>query len=199
MWPMAATEFIKARLPLELKERVKALSERRLLTESAWLKNLVVRELQGTADHSVVDSVAARASASRTESRGRQEASDRRSGRVYLRLRKDDERLLHARAAARGMRPGTYIAVLTRAHLHRLAPLPKDELLALRRTIAELAAVGRNINQIAKAANDGGRLPGSAREEFRAMLKVCEALRDNTKALLKANLASWESGYAEDD
>ena len=198
MWPMAATEFIKARLPLELKERVKALSERRLLTESAWLKNLVVRELQGTADHSVVESVAARASASRSESRSRQEAAGRGSGRVYLRLRKDDEQLLHARAAARGMRPATYIAVLTRAHLHRLAPLPKDELLALRRSIGELAAIGRNINQIAKAANDGGRLPGSAREEFRAMLKVCEALRDNTKALLKANLNSWESGYAED-
>jgi len=62
----------------------------------------------------------------------------------------------------------------------------------------ELAAIGRNLNQIARAANDGGRLPGSAREEFRAMLKVCEALRDNTKALLKANLTSWESGHGED-
>ena len=96
------------------------------------------------------------------------------------------------------MRPATYVAVLTRSHLRQLAPLPKDELLALRRSISELAAIGRNINQIARAANDGGRLPGSAREEFRAMLKVCEALRDNTKALLKANLASWENGHGED-
>jgi hypothetical protein len=79
-----------------------------------------------------------------------------------------------------------------------LAPLPKDELLALRRSIGELAAIGRNLNQIAKAANDGGRIPGSAREEFRAMLRVCEALRDNTKGLLKANVASWESGHGED-
>jgi hypothetical protein len=71
-------------------------------------------------------------------------------------------------------------------------------LLALRQSISELAAIGRNLNQIARAANDGGRLPGSAREDFRAMLKVCEALRDSTKALLKANLSSWESGYAED-
>ena len=96
------------------------------------------------------------------------------------------------------MRPATYVAVLTRSHLRRLAPLPKDEMQALRRSIGELAAIGRNLNQIAKAANDGGRVPGSAREEFRAMLKVCEALRDNTKALLKANLASWESGHGED-
>jgi len=198
MWPMAATEFIKARLPLELKDRVKELSEQRFLSESAWLKSLVVRELQAMAGDPVTAKVAARASASRSESRSRQEAHYRRSGRVYVRLRKDDEQLLHARAAARGMRPATYISILTRAHLRQLAPLPKDELLALRRCIGELAAIGRNINQIARAANDGGRLPGSAREEFRAMLKVCEALRDSTKALLKANLTSWESGYAED-
>ncbi len=116
------------------------------------------------------------------------------SARILIRLRTEDRLLLDARSEARGMRPATYVAVLTRSHLRRLAPLPKDELLALRRSIGELAAIGRNINQIAKAANDGGRLPGSAREEFRAMLKVCEALRDNTKALLKANLTSWESG-----
>ena len=96
------------------------------------------------------------------------------------------------------MRPATYVAVLTRSHLRCLAPLPKDEMQALRRSIGELAAIGRNLNQIAKAANDGGRLPSSAREEFRAMLKVCEALRDNTKGLLKANVTSWESGHGED-
>ena len=27
------------------------------------------------------------------------------------------------------------------------------------------------------------------------MLKICEALRDNTKALLKANETSWETGH----
>ena len=96
------------------------------------------------------------------------------------------------------MRPATYVAVLTRSHLRQLAPLPKEELLALRRSIGELAAIGRNLNQIARAANDGGRLPGSARNEFRAMLKVCEALRDNTKGLLKVNVTSWESGHGED-
>jgi hypothetical protein len=54
------------------------------------------------------------------------------------------------------MRPATYVSVLIRSHLRMLAPLPKDELLALKRSIAELATIGRNINQIAKAANEGG-------------------------------------------
>jgi hypothetical protein len=97
------------------------------------------------------------------------------------------------------MRPATYVSVLIRSHLRKLTPLPKDEFLALKRSIGELASIGRNINQIARAVNEGGRAPGSAREEFRAMLKICEALRDNTKALLRANVTSWEMGHAQAD
>jgi hypothetical protein len=80
--------------------------------------------------------------------------------------------------------------------LRTLTPLPKAELLALRHSIAELAALGRNINQIARAANESGRLPGSVREEFNSMLKICEAMRDSTKALIKANETSWTIGHA---
>ena len=94
------------------------------------------------------------------------------------------------------MRPATYVSVLTRAHLREMAPVPKEELLALKASINELAAIGRNINQIAQAANQGGRLPGSVREDFRTMLKICVALRDHTKALLKANEASWSTSHA---
>jgi predicted DNA-binding protein len=194
MWPMVATEFVKARLPLDLKQRVKALSERELLSESAWLKRLVVREVQA-ADGAKIEGFAVAVTAGGERSKGRAEPCN---SRVHVRLRKDDRLLLEARAAARGMRPATYVSVLTRSHLRQLSPLPKGELIALRRSINELAAIGRNLNQIARSANEGARLPSSAREDFRAMLKVCEALRDNTKALLKANLTSWESGYGED-
>jgi hypothetical protein len=191
---MVASEFVKARLPAELKRRVKALSERQLLSESAWLKRLVVREVQ-VADGAKNEGSEALVSEPGERSK---ERAERRNSRVYVRLRKDDQLLLEARAAARGMRAATYVSVLTRSHLRQLSPLPKDELIALRRSINELAAIGRNLNQIARNANEGGRLPVSARDDFRAMLKVCEALRDNTKAMLKANLASWESGYGED-
>lgn len=93
------------------------------------------------------------------------------------------------------MRPATYASVLLRADLRQLTPLPKDELQALNRSIAELGAIGRNINQIARAVSGGGDVPGSLRGEFEAMLRICEALRDNTKSLLKANLASWAAGH----
>lgn len=119
-----------------------------------------------------------------------------RTTRLMVRLRPDDQGLLRERAAARGMAPATYVSVLTRAHLRSLAPLPKEELLALKRAVAELGAIGRNLNQIAIAANRGQAV-ASGQEGFRAMLRVAEALRDHFKALLVANAKSWETGYAE--
>jgi hypothetical protein len=61
-----------------------------------------------------------------------------RDTRLYVRIRTDDQRLLKERAAARSMAPATYVSVLVRAHLHDIAPLPKDELLAFKRSVAEL-------------------------------------------------------------
>jgi len=51
----------------------------------------------------------------------------------------------------------TYLSVLARSRLRGVAPLAKDELLALKRSIAELAAVGRHLNQIARALNQDAR------------------------------------------
>ena len=192
---MSCTEVVKARVTAETKREIAEAAAREMLTESAWLKRLLIREMRAARDPARPQSVPRRGDGVRRHGGHRGGPCERP---ILIRLRTEDRLLLDARSEARGMRPATYVAVLTRSHLRRLAPLPKDELLALRRSIGELAAIGRNLNQIAKAANDGARLPGSAREEFRAMLRVCEALRDNTKALLKANLTSWESGHGED-
>jgi hypothetical protein len=67
----------------------------------------------------------------------------------------------------------------------------------LKRSVAELGAIGRNLNQIARAANQGGRPLGPGREDLKAMLRVAEGLRDHIKALLRANQLSWEQGHAE--
>lgn len=194
---MVASEFVKARLSLALKQRVKALSEGQLLSESAWLRQLIVRELL-TADRA---GASVPTSPIAAVDRHRNRADERRqrcANRIYVRLRQEDHLLLQARASARGLRCATYVSALTRCHLRQVTPLPKDEFLALKRSISELAALGGNLNQIARAANESGRMPGSAREEFRAMLKICEALREHVKALLKANEISWRSGNVED-
>jgi hypothetical protein len=194
---MACTEFLKARVSPEIKLRTKAVADRELLSESAWLKRLVLREFRACDIVLGSDAETTRTGGTDRPVGARGPAGDGKP--MLVRLRNEDRLLLDARAEARGMRPATYASVLLRSHMRQLTPLPKDELLALKRSIAVLASIGRNINQIAKAANQGSRIPDSGGAEFRAMLKICVALRDNTKALLKANETSWMTGHAEAD
>jgi hypothetical protein len=95
------------------------------------------------------------------------------------------------------MPSATYVAVLVRSHLRKVTPLPTEELAALKRSIAALGSIGRNLNQIATALNAGGRLEGPDRQHVELMLKIAVGLRDHVKALLIANETSWERGYAE--
>jgi hypothetical protein len=195
---MRCTETLKTHVSPEMKLQARSVADREFLSEAAWLKRLVMREIRARNDASGTES-----DLSRLESiPGPTIASPGNNGAgkpMLVRLTVEDRLLLDARAEARGMRPATYASVLLRSHLRELAPLPKDELLALKRSIAELGSIGRNINQIARAVSGGGEVPGSLRGEFWAMLKICSALRDNTKALLSANLASWAAGHGPGD
>jgi hypothetical protein len=116
---------------------------------------------------------------------------------LTVRIRPDDQLLLRERAAARGMAPATYVSVLTRSHLRSLAPLPKAEWLTLERIVTELSKLGRNVNQIARAANRGERVSDPWSTQVRAMLTICEALRVQTKELLQANAKSWQQGHED--
>ena len=77
------------------------------------------------------------------------------SGRMSIRLRSGDRELLNARAAQRGMKPASYVAMLVHAHVRRRAPLPLGELNQLKVAVGELSAVGRNLNQLVRAAHVG--------------------------------------------
>ena len=191
---MGATEILRTRVTPETKARVAEVTQERLLTESIWLRQVILRELQA------IDSErqpGRHADAPVAAVRGRCSKRGTPGSGLYLRLSAEDRLLLHERAAARGMASATYVSVLVRSHLRSLAPLPKEELITLKRAVSELGAIGRNLNQIARAANQGARVRGMGHNEFRAILKICEALRDHTKNLIKANAASWKSGHAE--
>lgn len=178
---MVASHFIAARVSPETKARLKMLAEQRQLSESALLKRLLELTLDGVGEPKLDSPGRARRVA--------------RAARLYLRLRPDDQLLLAERAAARGMAAATYVSVLVRAHLRHLTPLPKDELLAFRRSVAELGAIGRNLNQIVRTVQRGGSASGPRREDVVAMLRICTGLRDHFKATLLANLRSWQAGH----
>jgi Bacterial mobilisation protein (MobC) len=179
---MAATDLIAARVSPETKALFRTLAERQQMTESALLKRMV-----DLAVRSVDQSDAQVLRPTHRQLRG---------SRLCVRLNPDDQLLLGERATSRQMAAATYVAVLVRAHLRALAPLPKAELMALKRSVAELGAIGRNINQLARLAHEGARPTGPSREELRLIIKVCEAMRDHIKDLIEANTGSWESGHA---
>ncbi len=183
MLAMAADHFIAARVSSETKARLRTLAAKRQLSESALLKDLLDLTLGGPAVPELDDAEPV--------------ARVARDARLYVRLRPDDQLLLAERAAARRMAAATYVSALVRAHLRHLTPLPHDELRALNRVVAELGAIGRNLNQMARAAYQAVPTAEPRRADLLAMLKVCEALRDHVKTLLKENAVSWKVGYAE--
>jgi hypothetical protein len=94
------------------------------------------------------------------------------------------------------MPSATYVSVLVRSHLRDLSPLPKAELLALKRSIAELSAIGRNVNQLTMAARQSRQGLDLSAEHVRHILMLCESMRGEIKRLLIANAESWQSGHA---
>jgi hypothetical protein len=49
----------------------------------------------------------------------------------------------------------------------------QDGVMALKRAVVELSAIGRNLNQIARAANQGGRTAAIGRDEVMAINSAC--------------------------
>ena len=138
---MTAEAFIQCRVSPSTKAALRAAAERQQLTESAVLKRMLdlVLNSAGTPE-SVVATI--------TDHPARQ-------ARLYVRLTAGDRQLLQERATARCLAPATYASSLLRAHLRSLTPLPEAELRAIRQSTRELAAVGRNLNQIARATHQG--------------------------------------------
>jgi predicted DNA binding CopG/RHH family protein len=176
MGVVPADAFITLRVTSEIKAHVRALANRQGITESRLLKDLLEAALHtgGFAlaplppRHTV-----------------------NRSARISLRLNPEDWELLRQRAETRKIPSATYVALLLRSHLRGAAPLPKEEYLALRRCVLEVAAVGRNLNQIARAINQGETLSLAGLPDVDALIKVAVQLRDHVKALLIANERSW--------
>lgn len=177
---MPGSTHLSTWVSAETKQRFAGAAARQGLSESALLKRLVEQMLStGAGDEAAPPAPAAV-----------------RAARVTIRLVADDQALLRERAAARTMPAATYVSSLVRAHLRHVAPLPDREVAALRATVNQLAALGRNLNTITQLLHRDGRHPGPGLQETRVMLHLCEAMRDHVRALLKANFVTWEVGHA---
>jgi len=176
---VAADAFLTCRVTQETKALVRTLAQRDGVTESALVKQLLEVLLRSRSLSTPLALTPPEPSS--------------RNARLSVRLQLEDWRLLRERADARRIPAATYVSHLVRSHLRGVTPLPKTEFLALKSAVAELAAIGRNLNQIARVLNQGGRAAMPGQPEVGAMLKVAVSLRDHFRGLLTANERSWTS------
>jgi hypothetical protein len=178
-----ASTHLRTWVAHETKQRFAMLARELGLSESALLKRSVRLMLSSTVAASPVTSEPVE--------------QVTRGTRLYVRLRREDHLLLRERAAGREMATATYVSILLRAHLRNLRPLPDRELAELKRSVAELGVIGRNLNQIARLANQTGKVEGPNTSDLHALLRALGGLRDHMKGLIRANSESWETGNAE--
>jgi hypothetical protein len=178
---MRKSEWLSTTVSPATKQRVQDAAKSQHLAEAAWLRQVIESKLEGAVSATRSDVIADESELGR---------------RISVRLLAGDRLLLRERATARGTAPATYVSILIRSHLRQLTPLPKDELRAFREQVRELRTIGRNINQIARALNRAEFEDASIRDDLRSFLKVATAMREATRALLKANSKSWETGHA---
>jgi hypothetical protein len=177
---MVADSLITARVTSETKERFAAVARYQAMSESALLKRLVEAALVAvTAVKPQVTQAVEPVPV---------------GGKISVRLRSDDLLLLRERAKARAMPTSTYVSLLIRSHLRSVTPLPTAELDVLKRSVAELSAIGRNLNQIARAVNQGEGPNGASKADLQALLRALNGMRVHIKSLINSNLESWRSG-----
>jgi Bacterial mobilisation protein (MobC) len=177
---MVADSLITARVTSEMKERFAAVARYQALSESALLKRLVEAALVAVTAvkpqvTQAVESVPV-------------------GGKISVRLRTDDLLLLRERAGARAMPTSTYVSLLIRSHLRWVTPLPNAELDVLKRSVAAISVIGRNLNQIARAVNQGEGPNGASKADLQALLRALNGMRVHIKSLINSNLKSWRSG-----
>lgn len=165
----------------EQKGRFAALAESRGVSESKLLGLLIETVL---AENPVRRSAPARSKPVELE-----DASDR----LTIRLRPGDSAALERRATARGLKPSSYLAALTRAHLGAGSVLTPRELQALERSLAQVSATNRLLHQIESGLRQQGVADRALLAELRQVKAAVVDAVDASRALVKSAVESWEA------
>ena len=100
------------------------------------------------------------------------------------------------RAKAKGMRLGRWIAALIQSNVLGVPVVVHDEVSALRESNRYLLAIGRNVNQIAKALNENFYETDRAKIEMLTEIdKAIEANVDRISDLIRTSQKAWCVNY----
>lgn len=107
------------------------------------------------------------------------------------------------RAKSKGMAPSRWVTALVQSNLTRLPVMTNVELTDLQKSTRELGAIGRNLNQIARAMNDaymsrtmGEVLDQAEQVQLDSLASLRLAIKENQeaiRALVRAGKNVWEA------
>lgn len=112
--------------------------------------------------------------------------------RVTVRFPLTEYQELCRRSNGRGLKPSAYLRSLFRTHASQAPYFTTAEIDVLREANHQLASLGRNVNQIARALNTSLDDSDTAKAfEYEQMKGLIDSHRETVKALIRANLQSW--------
>ena len=186
MTKTSRSSVIGIRLSTDKRARIAALAAHHQLSASALLAQLIDEVLQAN------DPPVQQAGKQRLD---RMSTIDGvREDRITLRLRHGDRMLAAERACARGMKTGSYLAMLVHNHVRGSAVLPPNELDLLKATGAHLAALGRQLQRFGMPNALAEPLASELHDAIALARREVEAAREATAAVVRRNLVSWETG-----
>ena len=112
--------------------------------------------------------------------------------RLSARLTASELAAVERLAAAESMKPARWLVALVRSYLTREPQLGQAELAALSQSNAALRALGRNLNQVARALNTSPQVRVLFRVELIDELdRTVKAHAETVSKLLAANIERW--------
>ncbi len=118
---------------------------------------------------------------------------ERPTRQVAFRLTPSEYAALSARAQTEGYRPTHWLIALIRVQLTRQASLSDPERQTIAHSTKQLLALGRNLNQIARALNKAPTQQAAMRLELLTDLSTrIRTHVDQITALTRASLERWE-------
>jgi predicted HicB family RNase H-like nuclease len=182
-----SSPVVKARLNPELHRRFETLRLSQNLSASELLQRAVENELQAS-------NQAAQPRSSTHEPLAKPPAgSDALEiTRLTVRLPAYVREAAAGRAQAKGWRVTPWVAALVQSHIAATPVLTDAELQAVEAAIRELGAIGRNINQIARALNEAHFQTERVRLDRLAELsEKIDSTREAIRSLVRASRNAW--------
>lgn len=111
--------------------------------------------------------------------------------RIELRLTPSEYAAAQQAAGSVGLSPNRWIVALIRAHLGGEPQFGATELTALSESNAQLASIGRNLNQMARALNARADVDPGCLALVEALIREVDTHLDRVYRVMRTNVERW--------